>query len=261
MGQYFDDRHAPAENQLGGKPYYIRDSKQVEALRGAETYEEYMELAAALNRQLRYRESAEIYSKAVELDPGRSDAIRQRAARYLASLQTEKAVADFERSLELGCDRADTLYRLGIAYYLNGQYEKAMEAEAECFPQFDEEMGIAAMYWNTLAAFKAGKTPGLLPQYYVGMKVGHHTAYDAVMALAAGFCGMDETIAKLEAVTEDLEFAMMGFGTAMIAREKGQEQLAEDILYTVVKHDSFWIGYGYIAAWQEYFRSCVHMEK
>ncbi len=254
MGIYFDDRHAPAENQLGGKPYYMRDSEQVAALRGAQTYEEFMELGAALNRQLRYREAAEAFSRAVELDPERPDAIRQRAARYLASLQTEKAVADFERSLELGCERADTLYRLGIAYYLNGQYEKAMAAEAEAFPQFDEEMGIAAMYWNTLASLKAGKEPELAKQYYVGMKVGHHTAYDAVMALYTDHATMDETIAKLEAVSEDLEFAMMGFGTAMIARKRGMEQLCEDILYTVIKHDSFWIGYGYIAAWQEYFK-------
>lgn len=253
MGLYFDDHHAPAENQLGGKPYYMRDSEAVAALRGAQTYEEYMELAAALNWQLRYREAAEVYTKAIELDPNRSDAVRQRAPRYLASLQTEKAVADFERSLELGCERGDTLYRLGIAYYLNGQFEQSMAAEAEAYTYFDEEMGIAAMYWNTFAALKAGKEPELAKQYYVGMKVGHHTAYDAVMALFTDHATMDETIAKLEAVNEDLEFAMMGFGTAMIARQRGMEELCDDILYTVVKHDSFWIGYGYIAAWQAYF--------
>lgn len=255
MGIYFDDRHAPAENQLGGKPYYLRDSQAVAELRGAQTYEEYMDLAAALNRQLRYRESAEIYTKAVELDPQRSDAIRQRAARYLASLQTQKAVDDFERSLELGCERADTLYRLGIAYYLNGQFEKAMEAQAEAYPHFDQEMGIASMYWHTLSALRCGKEAELSNQYYVGMEVGHHTAYDAVMALYTNHATIDETIAKLEKVNEDLEFAMMGFGTAMIARHRGLEQLAEDILYTVVKHDGFWIGYGYIAAWQAYFQN------
>lgn len=253
MGLYFDDHHAPAENQLGGKPYYMRDSEKVAALRSAESYEELMELAAALNWQLRYREAAEVYTKAVTLDPDRPDAIRQRAARYLASLQTEKAVADFERSLELGCDRADTLYRLGIAYYLNGQFEQSMAAEAEAFPLFDEEMGIAAMYWNTLASMKAGKEAEVAKQYYVGMQVGHHTAYDAVMALFTNHVTMDEAIARLESVNEDLEFAMMGFGTAMIARQRGMEALYDDILYTVVKHDSFWIGYGYIAAWQEYF--------
>lgn len=252
MGLYFDDRHAPAENQLGGKPYYMRDSEQVASHRAAKTYDELMELAAALNRQLRYREAAEVYTRAVELDPERPDAIRQRAARYLATLQREKAVADFERSLELGCERADTLYRLGIAYYLNGQYEQCMAAEAEAFPLFDEEMGIAAMYWNTLAALKAGREPELMKQsYYVGMKVGHHTAYDAVMMLATDHATMEETLQKLEAVNEDLEYAMMGYGTAMIARQRGLDELCGDLLYTVVKHDSFWIGYGYIAAWNE----------
>ena len=249
--KYFADVHAMPAHELGGVPHGLADTPEVLALREGKGYDDLMALARALCWQLRCRDAIEVYTKAVRLDPSRPDAYRQRAAKYINTMQPEKAIADFRRSLELGCDRADTLYRLGIAYHLAGEYEKAMAAEAEAYPCFGDEMGIAAIYWHTVSAYKGGAAPELLKFYHKDMDVGHHTAYRFAMSLAAGEISMEEALERLKAEKSDLEYSMMAYGAAIYMRRQGRTRDAEALLKSVVKRDGFWISYGYLAAWKD----------
>jgi len=248
---YFADIHAMPEHELGGAPHNLSDTQEVLALREGKRYEALMELAHALCWQLRGRDAIEVYTKAIRLDPNRADAYRQRAAKFINTMQPEKAIADFRRSLELGCDRADTLYRLGIAYHLAGEYEKAMEAEALAYPDFNEEMGIAAIFWHTMSAYKSGAAPELLRCYRKDMDVGHHTAYRFAMSLAVGEISLEEAVEQLKAEESDLEYSMMAYGTAIYMEQKGMAPAAYALLKSIVKRDGFWISYGYLAAWND----------
>lgn len=42
-----------------------------------------------------------------------------------------------------------------------------------CIPLYDDEMGIAVIYWHTLSTNRAGIRPGLPGLYSTEMKVGH----------------------------------------------------------------------------------------
>lgn len=251
MNRYFAEIHAGPDSQLGKAPCLIGDSPEVAALRGAESYEELLALAAALNYQLRYRDALKIYDHAVALEPDKLLGYRQRAPRLINTLQSEKAVADLLRCRELGGEEADISYRLGIARYLAGDYEAAMREEALCFPLVDDEMGIAAMYWHTLSAWRAGKEPSLLERYHPGMAVGHHTAYAAVMALAAGERSFEEMQLLLAGERSDLEYSMLAYGTARWLLHRGWQDEGETMLRSIPPRDGFWISYAYLAAWND----------
>ena len=252
MNRYFAEIHAGPDSQLGTAPCRIADSPEVAALRGAESYEELLALADALNFQLRYRESLAVYDRAVALEPENMTAYRRRAARYITTLQPEKAVADLLRCRALGGGEADVAYRLGIACYLAGDYAASMREEARCFPLVDEEMGIAAMFWHTLSAWRAGEAPSLLRESYrPGMAVGHHTGYEAVMALAAGETTPDTMQRALASESSDLEYSILAYGTARRLLHMGRQEEGEALLRGILPRDGLWISYAYLAAWND----------
>ncbi len=254
MGQYFADLHAGPESQLGSAPCAIPDSPEVAALRGAETVEELFALAKALNFQLRYRDALRVYDRILTLEPENALAYRQRAPRFLNTLQPERAIADLLKCRELGGDEADLSYRLGIARYLSGDYAAAMAEEDRCFSLVDEEMGIAAMFWHSMSALRCGSDPKLLRHYRPGMAVGHHTAYEHVMALLSGNLPWSEMEMLLQREESDLEYAMLAYGSALWLRSSGEEDAAESLLHSILPRDSFWISYAYIAAWNDCHR-------
>jgi tetratricopeptide (TPR) repeat protein len=251
MGQYFADLHAGPESQLGSAPCSIPDSPEVAALRGAETVEELFALAKALNFQLRYREALTVYDRILALEPENALAYRQRAPRFLNTLQPEKAIQDFLKCRELGGDEADLSYRLGIARYLSGDYPAAMAEEEICCPLVDEEMAVAAMYWHTMSALRCGSDPKLLRHYRPGMAVGHHTAYERAMAFLAGSLPWAHMEALLQQEKSDLEYSMLAYGSAQWLRVLGKEEAADRLFRSILPLDSFWISYAYIAAWND----------
>lgn len=255
MGQYFADLHAGPESQLGSAPCAIPDSPESAALRGAETVEELFALAKALNFQLRYRDALEVYDRILALEPDNALAYRQRAPRFLNTLQPERAIADLLRCRELGGDEADLSYRLGIARYLSGDYAVAMSEEERCFLLVNEEMGIAAMFWHSMSALRCGAEPTLLRYYHPGMAVGHHTAYERVIALLAGSLPWGHMEVLLQQEKSDLEYSMLAYGSAVFRRSLGHEDEAQALLRSILPRDSFWISYAYIAAWNDRSKS------
>jgi len=250
MGQFFADVHASAASQLGNAPCDLADAPEVTALRSARSYDELLQLGQALCYQLRYHDAIEVYSKAIELEPDNILAVRQRAARYISTLQPEKAIEDFLRCRELGGDEIDISYRLGICYYLAENYSAAMAELTRCFPLCDDEMGIAVIFWNTLCAWRSGKIPSLLYcSYREDMQVGHHTAYAFAMKLAAERISHIQALEALGKQTDDLEYSIMAYGVAEFLDHNGMDSSA--LRENLIERDSFWISYCYIAAWKD----------
>jgi len=250
MGQFFADIHANAASQLGNAPCGITDSPEVAALRSGTTYEELLQLGKALCYQLRYHEAIEVYSRAIALAPNHIAAIRQRAARYITTLQPEKAIRDFLRCRELGGDEMDISYRLGICYYLSGRYAEAMEELTHCLPLCDDEMGIAVIFWHTLCAWRINRMPVLLYRgYREDMQVGHHTAYAFAMALAAERISLTQARNMLQNQPDDLEYSIMAYGVAEFMEHNGMDAAA--LRKKLLARDGFWISYCYVAAWKD----------
>ncbi len=252
MGVYFDDVHASWHSQLAGAPHETPDSAEVEARRAAlKDGEDYLALGEALSRQLRYREAIEAYDKAESLMPGELRVYRGRAGRYLSTLQPENAKADFIRCLELGGERLDCIYRIGLCDYYIGNYSDSIASFEEAMPLCDDEMGVAVIYWHTLCSLRSNTSPGLLEKYRAGMEVGHHTAYDKAVMLFTGAITADELLVQLEAEPDDMEYAIILYGICVHLHSVGLWRKADALMEALLSRDAFWFCYSYLAAWND----------
>ena len=252
MGKYFADIHGTPASQMGNESCELSDTVEVAKLRNAETYDELLALGKALCYQLRYREAVEVYTKAISRSPEDIRAYRQRAARYITTLQPLAAIQDFLRCRSLGGDEVDISYRLGLCHYLAGNYAEAMKELEHCYPLCDDEMGIAVIFWHTLSAWRLQLPTKLLnAAYHPGMNVGHHTAYEFTMAVASGRCELVDAMKRLEAEPEDLEYSIMAYGVAAVLNHMDKKNEAKKLIRNLLERDGFWISYAYIAAWND----------
>lgn len=251
MGEYFDDIHAACETELRGLPCGIADTALIKKLRAAGDYESYVALGKALSQQLRYREAAQAFTAALAERPDDPAALRLRAGRYLSTLQTEEAYADFEKCLALGGGALDIQYRLGLCDYYARNYRRAMDWFEACLPLADDEMGVAVIYWHTLCAYRSGAPASLLGVYHSGMAVGHHFAYEKAMRVWAGACSVEDMRAELEREAEDLHYTITAYALSLLLRQGGREAEGRALLKKVLERDGFWPCYAYLAAWND----------
>lgn len=194
----FDALHAGIESQILNLPAGIPDSEAVTQAKALpDSIEKFLALGKAFSRQLRYREAIDAYTEGLKLEPENLPLLRLRAGRYLTILQSNPAIADFEKCLSLGVERLDCLYRIGLAHYYAGRYAQALETFENCMSLCDGEMGIAVIYWHTLSAVRAEKAPTLLKYYRLDMAVGHHTAYEKAIQVWNGTTSLPTISSRL----------------------------------------------------------------
>lgn len=244
----FDALHAGIESQILNLPAGIPDSEAVTQAKALpDSIEKFLALGKAFSRQLRYREAIDAYTEGLKLEPENLTLLRLRAGRYLTTLQSNPAIADFEKSMSLGAERLDCLYRIGLAYYYVGLYAQAMETFENCMPLCDEEMGIAVLYWHTLSAVHAEKASTLLNNYRPDMAVGHHTAYEKAMQVWSGITPLSAMLQMLESEEDDLEYGITLYGLLLHPDCAEKDCLSKVLL----RRDGFWPSFAYLAAWND----------
>ena len=248
MESPFDALHAGIESQILNLPAGIPNSQAIRQAKSLpDSVEKFCALGKALSRQLRYREAIDAYTEGVKLEPENLPLLRLRAGRYLTTLQSDPAIADFEKCLTLGAEKLDCLYRIGLAQYYAGRYEQAMEAFEGCMPLCDDEMGIAVLYWHTLSAVRTEKAPTLLKYYRPGMAVGHHTAYEKAMRVWSGTTPLAAALEMLEREEDDLEYGITLYGLLWHPDCAEKARLSQMLL----RRDGFWPSFAYLAAWRD----------
>ncbi len=259
MGKYFADVHEGPGSQLGNLPETVRDTEDIERMKrelpGMEDkdlrYEALVQLAKALIHQLRYKSALIYLDQAINLLPQRTEALRMRAIRRLYTLDLKGSLGDFLHLREV--NYGDVSYQLGLDYYLLGDYGKCLKEMEVCYGLSDNEMKIAAMYWHSAAALRCGARPSLLDFYSDDFECGHHTFYKAACAMFAGRRSFEELKVLSEGEKSDLEYSMLAYALHIIESVKGREKESREILQSIVKRDSFWIGFAYVAAWNDLY--------
>ena len=244
----FDALHAGIESQILNLPAGIPDFEAVTQAKALpDSIEKFLALGKAFSRQLRYREAIDAYTEGLKLEPENLPLLRLRAGRYLTTLQSNPAIADFEKSMSLGAERLDCLYRIGLAHYYAGRYAQALETFENCMPLCDEEMGIAVLYWHTLSAVRAEKAPTLLKYYRLDMAVGHHTAYEKAIQVWSGTTPLAAALEMLEREEDDLEYGITLYGLLWHPDCAEKARLSKVLL----RRDGFWPSFAYLAAWKD----------
>lgn len=127
-----------------------------------------------------YRSAIDIYTHALTLHPDDARIYRHRGHRYISVRELDRAVADLRRAAELVEGRPDEVepdglpnvrgiptstlhfniwYHLGLAYYLQGDFEAAADAYARCaeVSQHDDSK-VATAYWRYMTLARLGRT-------------------------------------------------------------------------------------------------------
>ena len=258
MGKYFADVHASYKSQFENLPHGLFDTDEILACRAKpQTYETLLELADALCWQLRFREAIDALTQAVKLEPERMEAYRKRGPKYLDTLQFERALADYTRCEQADGVSVESRYRVGMAQYMLQNYDAATAAFAGSLaiaPQ-DDDMYIADVYWLVLSQLRAGQADEaqktLQQHYRPDMYVGHHTAYEKAMRVAAGFASMEDMLAELDAEPDDLQFAMTAYGLCVLLETHGEAEKADALREKLLKHDGFWFCFSFLAAYND----------
>ena len=259
MGKYFADVHASYESQFRNLPHGLSGTDELLACRAKpQTYETLLELADALCWQLRFREAIDALTQAVKLEPERMEAYRKRGPKYLDTLQFEQALGDYTR-----CEQADGVsvmsrYRIGMAHYLMGNYGAAARAFSDslAITPRDDDMYIADVYWLTLSQLRAGKADAaqktLQRHYRPDMYVGHHTAYEKAMRVAAEAAPLEDMLAELDEEPDDLQFAMTAYGLCVLLESAGEQRKAIALREKLLARDGFWFCFSYLAAYHDH---------
>ena len=258
MGKYFADVHASHESQLQNLPHGLADTDEILACCAKpQTYETLLELADALCWQLRFREAIDALTQAVKLEPERMEAYRKRGPKYLDTLQFERALADYTRCEQADGVSVESRYRVGMAQYMLQNYDAATAAFAGSLaivPQ-DDDMYIADVYWlvlSQLRAEKADEAQKTLKQHYrPDMYVGHHTAYEKAMRVAAGFAPMEDMLLELDTEEDDLQFAMTAYGLCVLLESEQKQAKANALRKKLLSRDGFWFCFSYLAAYND----------
>ena len=151
----------------------------------------------------------------------------------------------------------ESRYRVGMAQYMLQNYDAATAAFAGSLaiaPQ-DDDMYIADVYWlvlSQLRAEKADETQKTLQQHYrPDMYVGHHTAYEKAMRVAAGAVPMEDMLAELDTEEDDLQFAMTAYGLCVLLESTGEQEKADALREKLLSRDGFWFCFSYLAAYHD----------
>ena len=228
----------------------------------------------------RFNEAIGIYSKAIEAHPNDARLYRHRGHRYLTTRQLPKAIADFERAYAMTKGTPDQVepdgqpnarniptstlqgnirYHLGLAYYLSGQFEKALPLYREdiAASKGNPDMLVATSHWLYMALRRLGRdaeAAAVLTPITASMDVIENGAYHRLLLLYKGEL-QESDLLKNFGADGNLEDITTAYGVGNWHLYNGRRDQAEAIFARIVAARSQWASFGYLTAEAERARA------
>ena len=230
----------------------------------------------------RFNEAIGIYTRAIAEHPTDARMYRHRGHRYLSTRQLPKAIADFEKAYALTKGTPDQVepdgqpnarniptstlqgnirYHLALAYYLSGQFEKALPLYREdiAASKGNPDMLVATSHWYYMALRRVGRTDeaaAVLVPINAQMDVIENGAYHRLLLLYKGELAESDLL-KNFGVDGNLEDITTAYGVGNWHLYNGRRAQADAIFARIVAAQSQWASFGYLTAEAERARSAV----
>jgi tetratricopeptide (TPR) repeat protein len=219
----------------------------------------------------RYKDAIDVYSRGLERHKDSYKLLRHRGHRYITIRELDKAIADLKQASRLidGVDdeiepdgapnaagkprstsHSNIWYHLGLAYYLNGDFENALTAYRQClkFSNVNDDMLVATTDWLYMTLRRLGKeaeASGFLKLIKKDMDILENSAYHQRLLM---YKGQVEPSALLDpANLNEINLLTQGYGVANWYFVNGEKKKAKDLLEKIVA-GKYWAAFGYIAA-------------
>jgi len=227
----------------------------------------------------RYKEAIFLFSRGIVVYPKDARFYRHRGHRLLTLRCFAEAAADFEKGLELTAGKPDEIepdglpnakniptstlqfnlwYHLGLARYLQGDFEGAVAAYRRCLNvSRNPDSVVATTHWLYMALQRAGRTGeadmvlGAVPD---DIEVIEDHDYLRLLHLYLGKIAPEDIESALgKDAAGGLGNASVGYGLANWHLYHGRAEEAEKLFRRIVAGDQ-WSSFGHIAAAAELVR-------
>jgi tetratricopeptide (TPR) repeat protein len=224
----------------------------------------------------RFRDAIAIFTQGIERHPRDARLLRHRGHRYITVRQLDRAVADLSKAATLVKDRPDEVepdgqpkarntptstlntniyYHLGLAHYLMGHFDQALDAYRECL-RFSKnpDMLVATSHWlyMTLRRLnRADEAVNVVASISADMDIIENASYHKLLMLYKG----SETEERLLSSASGLDAVTIGYGVGNWHYYNGRREQARMLFATIVDTNAGqWPAFGYVAAEAELAR-------
>ena len=218
----------------------------------------------------RFNDAIAAFTKGVAAHPDDPRFYRHRGHRYLTIREFARAQADFEKAALLFKGKPDeiepdgapnaagkprstlqfnTWYHLGLAHYLQGNYDKAYDAYVECMKVSNNDDSITATsdwMWMTLMRLnRKADAAKVLERITPNMDIIENGSYHRRLLMYKGV-GKPEALLDT-AKADDTTVATQGYGVGNYYYVMGDRSKAREV-FDKVTSGGGWNAFGYIAA-------------
>ncbi|HEX5724337.1 MAG TPA: tetratricopeptide repeat protein [Longimicrobiaceae bacterium] len=218
----------------------------------------------------RYREAITIFSEGIKRHPRDPRMYRHRGHRFITTRRFARAAADLERAARLIRGTRDEVepdgmpnaagvptstlhgniwYHLGLAYYLRGDYRRALNAFREAMEVArNDDSRVATSDWLYMTLRRLGRheeARRVLEPIRREMTVLENHAYHRRLLMYKGELPPDSLLDP--SGKDAVEIATQGYGVGNWYYYNGEVARAEQIFRQVVSAEN-WAPFGYIAA-------------
>ncbi|MFT6807388.1 MAG: tetratricopeptide (TPR) repeat protein [Saprospiraceae bacterium] len=222
-----------------------------------------------------YEEAMKIYAAGIQKSPKDSRIYRHRGHRYITLRQFEKAITDLEkastliqgtmnakepdgmpnaRNVPVSTNHGNIYYHLGLAYYLNGQLPKALNAYLKCLKTSTEPDNlVSATHWLYMILRKLGRleeAEEILKPIAPNMNIIENMSYHQLCLFYKGVISESELLNSQRAAASN---DAVRYGLANWYEYNGNEEQARKNMREIIKGKS-WASFGYIAAEADLYR-------
>jgi tetratricopeptide (TPR) repeat protein len=223
----------------------------------------------------RYREAIQTFSEGIEKHPEDARLYRHRGHRWITVREFDRAIADLERAAELVRGKPDEIepdgapnrfnvprttlhfnifYHLGLARYLKGDFEGALEAYRACMDvATNDDMIVAVADWMYMTLRRLGRdeeAAEVLRRVYPDMEIMENDAYHRRLLMYKGLVPPDALLAD---EGDPLQLATQGYGVGNWYLYNGDATRAREVFERVLAIGN-WPAFGHIAAEAELSR-------
>lgn len=220
----------------------------------------------------RYKDAVRIFSSGGVLYKNDARFLRHRGHRYITVRCFDDAVRDFERAAALIKGKPDEIepdgipnakniptstlqsniwYHLGLAYYLNGDFAKALKAYEEAQKvSTNNDMRVATAYWHYMTLRRLGRRKDakkVLEPFGGNVELIENTDYLKLIKLNRGETQAETLLAEIQGDSNTLGSASLGYGIGNYFLYNGDKEKAFAIFRKITAGNQ-WASFGYIAA-------------
>ncbi|UCD23764.1 MAG: tetratricopeptide repeat protein [Gemmatimonadota bacterium] len=222
-----------------------------------------------------YRTAIRVFTKGVAEHPDDARMYRHRGHRFITIRMFDRAIADFQIAAELTEGQADEVepdgapnaagiptstlqfniyYHLGLAHYLDGDFDAALAAYRECMERSDiPDRLVATSHWMYMTLRRLGQddeAAALLEPIHADLQVIENDAYHNLLLMYKGEIPPEDLLGPEE---DAVQSATVAYGVGNWHYYNGRTQEADRILNAILEGEG-WAAFGFIAAEADLYR-------